>query len=209
MATDKYERECWAAGRLLCGIDEAGFGNLFGSLYIAGTVFPKDFDFNLIPGLNDSKLIKDEKRFALEILIKQYALWWWCEEITPATIDVETGYYAKYRVSAEVINSDKNTFDNLHIFMDGNVKIDKVKDCFINDCLVKGDSLVKTISASSILAKCAQRRQIMELGPQYPEYKVEKTNGYWSKDQVEAIVKFGPTKWHRLSYLKNIQWQKN
>ena len=207
MATDKYERECWAEGKLLCGVDEAGFGNLFGSCFISGVVFPTGFDFDLLDGLKDSKLLKDEKRFALEPLIKSYAVWWFCEEIIPEVIDKETAYYAKYRVAGEAINSDQNPHRNLKIVMDGNVRIKNLLPEFGNECLAKGDLLCKSISAASIISKCAQRRQIIKLAPLFPEYGVYKTNGYWSKEHEEAIKKFGPTQWHRLSYLKNI-WEK-
>ena len=39
---------------------------------------------------------------------------------------------------------------------------------------------------------------------EYPHYDWIKNKGYLTKTHIEAIQKFGTTKYHRLSFLKNI-----
>jgi len=196
------EEEVWGRNKLLIGVDEVAYGNLFGSLFIAGVVFPKGFDFNNIPDLDDSKKVKDVKRFEIEPLITKNALWYFCGEVTPAVIDVESAYHAKYRVAKEHIETCSFPHEDISVLMDGNVIIKGLN--VESKCLIKGDSLCKTISAASILAKCAQRRQILSLADDYSEYDIANNNGYHSKKHRAALIKYGPTPYHRKTYIKKI-----
>lgn len=196
-----YEAAEWRDDKLLCGVDEVGYGSIFHSCYIAGVIFSNGFDFNLLPGLTDSKKLKDSKRFILETLIKEHALTWFCEEITSDVIDVETAYHAKYRVAGQAIN--KLVVNKpLVVVMDGSVKIPNLNTDIESRSLIKGDVLVKTISAASIIAKCTHRRKMIELADQFSDYDIINNNGYGTIKHEAAIRQFGLTQHHRRTYCK-------
>lgn len=208
MATDQLERECWAEGRTLLSCDESGFGCIAGRMYCAGVVFPIDYDFGRLPGLNDSKELSDEKRFELEPLIKQDALWWFCEAATAAEIDAGEGtphnvYWLRFELAERAINN--HLFENPRpiVLMDGNKALRLPG--WDSRCLVKADLYCKTTSAASVLAKCAKNREMDVLHKQYPEYGWNSNKGYWKKEHVVAIEKFGFTEYHRRSYCKRIK----
>lgn len=209
MATDQLERECWAAGKLLCGVDEAGYGCLAGSLHVASVVFPANHDFSTLKGLNDSKKISDQQRFQLEPLIKQTALWWSCESATAAEIDAAAGtdrnvYWMRFELAERAINFflSENPVQTT-LVMDGNkaLRIPGADSRF----LVQGDAKCLTIAAASVLAKCAKNREMAALHEQHPEYGWDRNNGYWKADHVAAIEKLGFTDYHRRSYCSKIK----
>jgi ribonuclease HII len=195
------EETAWQDDKLLCGVDEVGYGSIFHSCYIAGVIFPTGFDFSILPGLTDSKKLKDAKRFALEPIIKENALSWFCEEITAAIIDIETAFHAKYRVASEAIN--KIALEKpLIVVMDGSVKIPNLNTGIESTSLIKGDLLVKSISAASIIAKCTHRRKMMELANVFSNYDIVNNNGYGTSKHEAAIRQFGLTQHHRRTYCK-------
>lgn len=74
--------------------------------------------------------------------------------------------------------------------------------------IIKGDSKSASIAAASILAKVTRDRYMQKLHEEYPQYNWAKNAGYLTKEHIEAIKKYGVTKYHRKSFLKNILNQK-
>lgn len=74
--------------------------------------------------------------------------------------------------------------------------------------IIKGDSKSASIAAASILAKVTRDRYMQKLHEEYPQYNWAKNAGYLTKEHTEAIKKYGITKYHRKSFLKNILNQK-
>lgn len=75
---------------------------------------------------------------------------------------------------------------------------DEIKLQVPHECIIKGDSLHKCISAAGILAKVARDTFVLTvLSPQYPLYGWEKNKGYGTHDHLEAIAKHGVTSAHR------------
>ena len=70
--------------------------------------------------------------------------------------------------------------------------------------IIKGDSKSASIAAASILAKVTRDRYMQRLHEEYPQYNWAKNAGYLTKEHIEAIKKYGITKYHRKSFLKNI-----
>ena len=67
-------------------------------------------------------------------------------------------------------------------------------------CIVKGDDLVTSIGAASIVAKVTRDRWMKEISTQYPQYLFEKNKGYGTADHIEAIRNNGFTNIHRRSF---------
>ena len=66
--------------------------------------------------------------------------------------------------------------------------------------IVKGDSLVKAISAASILAKTARDAEMMRLDERYPAYGFANHKGYSTPEHLAALKVFGPCEIHRRSF---------
>ena len=77
-------------------------------------------------------------------------------------------------------------------------------DNYINHvCVVNGDNTYKSIAAASILAKTYRDEWINKLVDENPElekYDLRNNKGYGTKKHLEAIKKYGITRWHRKSF---------
>ena len=78
---------------------------------------------------------------------------------------------------------------------------DKGAEIFVPfDTVVKGDSKYISIAAASILAKTERDHIMTSLGELYPQYNWKKNKAYPTKDHRDAIAKYGPCPYHRLSF---------
>ena len=66
--------------------------------------------------------------------------------------------------------------------------------------LKKADSLIKEVSAASIIAKVARDRYMAEIAPQYPAYGFEKHVGYGTALHKKALLEHGICPEHRTSF---------
>lgn len=66
-----YEKDFWAKGQLVAGVDEVGRGPLAGPVVAAAVVLPEDFS---LLEVNDSKKLSPQKRLALYPKILQEAV---------------------------------------------------------------------------------------------------------------------------------------
>jgi ribonuclease HII len=67
-------------------------------------------------------------------------------------------------------------------------------------CIIKGDGKYLNIAAASILAKTYRDEYMDQIAEEFPEYSWKQNKGYPTKAHREAIQKFGPTKFHRMSF---------
>lgn len=175
------------------GCDEAGRGCLAGPVFASAVILPKDFYH---PLLNDSKKLTDKQRNKLRPIIEECAIAWSVQSVSPQDID-------KINILNASILAMHKSLDNLivnpqFILVDGN-KFKAYKD-IPYECIVKGDGKYAAIAAASILAKTHRDEYMLNLAKEYPNYGWEKNMAYPTKAHREAIVKFGITPHHRLSY---------
>ncbi len=183
--------------KYICGVDEAGRGPLAGPVCAAAVILPPDTE---IEGLNDSKKLSEKKREALFDIIKQKAIAYsiafgTLEEIEEVNI-LEATFLAMNRaIDGLEIKAD-------YALIDGNRVPNGIKiPC---ETVVKGDAKSSSIAAASILAKVTRDRLLLEYDKKYPEYNFKKHKGYGTKEHTEAILKYGPSEIHRLSFLKKL-----
>lgn len=85
-----------------------------------------------------------------------------------------------------------------HIIVDGN-RFKPYKSVH-SETVVKGDGKFMSIAAASILAKTYRDDYMNNLDKEYPQYGWKKNKGYPTKAHRDAILKYGVTPYHRLSF---------
>ena len=66
--------------------------------------------------------------------------------------------------------------------------------------IIKGDAKSISIAAASVIAKVTRDKMMYELDKKYPMYDLKNNKGYGTKKHLEAIEKYGITKYHRLTF---------
>ena len=193
MASMEYENKYYDLGyKSIMGIDEAGRGPLAGPLVVAGVIFNKGYENELI---NDSKKLTEAKREALYDIIKKDALHIFVKIIDERTIDRLDIYHATKWAMEEIVKDANEICD---VVLVDAMKIE-VKDKEVLP-LIHGDALSTSIAAASIIAKVTRDRIMYELDKKYPEYDFKNNKGYGTKKHMEAIDLYGIRDCHRMSY---------
>lgn len=205
------------------GIDEAGRGPMFGRVYVAGVVLPKDDPTFHYADMKDSKKFHSETKIrAVAEYIKTNALAWHVAYVEPDVIDTINIRQAVLRGMHECAREcmkqlqcahpDMNPWQDAFLLVDGNdftpyTQFDTVADtiqCMRHETVEGGDNTYCSIAGASILAKVTRDDYILELCNQYPElnarYQLGKNKGYGTKTHLDGIRAHGITQWHRRSF---------
>ena len=176
---------------LIAGVDEVGRGPLIGPVVTAAVILPKDYKNE---DINDSKKLTEKKREKLYDIIKKDAIAIGIGMCSEKVIDEINILEATKKAMKEAIN-------NLEV-KPNHVLIDAVKlDIDLpSTSIIKGDAKSISIAAASIIAKVTRDRMLVEMDKEYPIYDLAKNKGYGTKKHIEALNKYGPCKYHRLSF---------
>lgn len=195
------------------GVDEAGRGPLFGRVYTAAVILPRELDCSEI---KDSKRFTSEKKLKrVYEYIRQHALFYSIDYVSEETID-------KINIREATFLSMKKSIKNIlkKINYDFKIEIDilidgtdfnglnyfynnEIKDIPVH-LIKKGDSVYYNIAAASILAKVSRDEYIYELCKldinldNY--YHLSKNKGYGTKQHRDGIKEYGLSKYHRKSF---------
>lgn len=187
-----YENQLWDIGRIPAGVDEAGRGPLAGPVVAASVILSKE---NPIEGLNDSKALTPGKRSKLFDIIRERA-------VSFAVGIVENDLIDEINILQATIKAMESSIIGLAVkpdlvYIDGNRPTTlEIKQ----QTIVKGDTKCQSIAAASIIAKVTRDRIMEELNEIYPQYGFLKHKGYPTKAHYEAIIKYGPSPVHRLTF---------
>ncbi len=193
----KYERHYWSQGiRLIAGIDEVGRGPLAGPVVAAAVIIPPNF---YIPGLNDSKKLREEER-------EEYY-----ESILKKALGIGIGIVDNKEI--DKINILQASFKAMKIALNHLVNQDIVPEFVIVDgdkpvpgitipqkAIVNGDAESVSIAAASVVAKVTRDRMMIKMSQDYPGYGFERNKGYGAPEHLLALRKLGPTPMHRFSF---------
>lgn len=212
------------------GVDEAGRGPLFGRVYSAAVILPKDDSFDH-SRMKDSKKFHSKKQIEEAAdYIKQNALAWYVSFEDEKVIDQinilqatqKSMHHCILNVQKQYNEHIKNEENKKQIqnpvipryllLIDGNYfnpitilnKETKKLETIPYTCVEGGDNKFSAIAAASILAKVERDRYIEDLCNENPEliekYGIDQNKGYGAKRHLDGIQKHGITIWHRRSF---------
>ncbi len=175
----------------VAGVDEAGRGPLAGPVVAAAVIL----DLGHVPaGLADSKLLTAARREELY-------------EAILASSDVAVACVSAARIDATDIR--KASLEAMRRSLAALVR----RPAFIlvdgrdlppwdgpGEAFVKGDRLVASIAAASIVAKVTRDRLMARLGQTYPAYGFDRHAGYPTAAHRAVLTQMGPCPFHRLTF---------
>lgn len=200
------------------GVDEAGRGPLFGRVYVASVILPKDMSFDHFK-MKDSKKFHSKKKIQeVSEYIKENAIAWSVSYEDESTIDtiniLQATQLSMHKSILKTIENNytkDNTKKKYKLLIDGNYFKPFTDKTYLKHvetldsvCIEGGDNKYTAIAAASILAKVARDQYIEELCELNPElderYSILSNKGYGAKKHIEGIKEHGITIWHRRSF---------
>ena len=182
----------WDKTGLIAGVDEAGRGPLAGPVVAAAVILD---DRNPIEGLADSKVLSPARREKLFDLICARAL---CCSIAAASVEeidrlniLQATMLAMRRAVLGL------RLKPVKVLVDGN-RIPVLE--MLSEAIVRGDALIPSISAASILAKVHRDRWCAQLHLRFPQYGFAAHKGYGTQQHMAALREYGACPEHRRSF---------
>jgi len=199
-------KQFYEKNKLEVGLDEAGRGCLLGPVCISGVIWlNEDPDKEII--LKDSKKCSEKFRNKCYDYIINNCISYHIQLIDNHEIDKKNILQCSIEGMHLCLDEISKNIHFDTILVDGNhfkCYYSKELDEYIyHKCIIKGDNTYKSIAAASILAKTYRDNYIIQLVKDYPElekYDIQNNKGYGTKKHMEAIEKYGITKWHRKSF---------
>ena len=202
------------------GVDEVGRGPLFGRVYTAAVVLPKDDSF-------DHSRVKDSKKFNSKKKIeeaadyvKKNAIAWYVsfedekvvDEINILQATQRSMHSSILETRKQIIGKMKDKNYKIELLIDGNYfkpitilnKTTSKMETIPYTTIEGGDNKYTAIAAASILAKVERDKYINDLCEQNPTlseyYSIDSNKGYGAKKHLDGIKEHGITIWHRRSF---------
>lgn len=186
------ERELRARGfRAVAGVDEVGRGALFGPVVAAAVILSPD---RPVRGLNDSKQLDPQRRAVLAERIRERAVAWSVAAVDAAVIDWINIYQASKLAMEMAVG-----------------RLTPPPDFLLTDAMplslltpqrpiIKGDAQCHAIAAASIVAKVWRDERMRIWDAVFPQYGLAAHKGYFTPEHAQALLEYGPTPLHRLSF---------
>lgn len=182
---------------IVVGVDEVGRGSLAGPVAACAFILNRN---NISSGIDDSKKLSKKTRDLLY------------NELTASTNGHIFAIGMASNIEIDEINilnatmlAMKRAVNNLSVpfnkvIIDGNRVPDDLQNA---SCIIDGDAKYIEIAAASIIAK-VYRDNLMANLIESDQYGFAQHAGYGTKAHIDAIKKYGASKIHRRSFLKNI-----
>ena len=178
----------------IAGVDEAGRGACAGPLVIASVVLNDPFAPELAV-VRDSKEITEGKRDAIFDLIHQVAA-------SVSVVIVPASEVDSRGVHAANLDGMRRAVQGLsvepaYVLTDGYA----IEGLGVPNLAVwKGDQVVVSISAASVIAKVTRDRIMREMDLEFPQYGFAGHKGYITAAHTKALNEHGPCEQHRRSF---------
>ncbi len=190
-----FAQECGAS--VVVGLDEVGRGSVAGPLAVGAVILP---DEPQIPLLNDSKQLEPALREEIACRIKEIALAYTVQYVSPHDIDANGMTVSLMRAfSAAVAAIEQQGVSVDLLLLDGNpLHFDKRERN-----IVKGDAKCASIAAASVIAKVERDALMVSLSKEYPQYGWDQCKGYASAAHIQAIREYGLSPYHRATFCQS------
>jgi ribonuclease HII len=178
----------------IAGVDEAGRGACAGPLVIASVVLHDPFAPELAV-VRDSKEIPENKRDAVFELIHRIAA-------SVSVVIVPASEVDSRGVHAANLDGMRRAVQGLsiepaYVLTDGYA----IEGLGVPNLAVwKGDQVVVSISAASVIAKVTRDRIMREMDLDFPQYGFAGHKGYITAAHTKALNEHGPCAQHRTSF---------
>ena len=178
----------------IAGVDEAGRGACAGPLVIASVVLNDPFAAELAV-VRDSKEIPENKRDAVFDLIHQVA-------VSVSVVIVPASEVDARGVHAANLDGMRRAVQGLnvepaYVLTDGYA----IEGLGVPNLAVwKGDQVVVSISAASVIAKVTRDRIMRDMDIEFPLYGFAGHKGYITAAHTKALNEHGPCVQHRTSF---------
>jgi len=191
--TLKHEKNAGNCGFVnIAGVDESGRGPLAGPVVAAAVVLKK---WRFRSRIDDCKLLSAKARLEAYYEITENSDYSICV-INSNIVD-----------KINILNATKLAMEKAvaglscragFLLIDGNMNVDMGLE---GKSIIKGDRISLSIASASILAKVCRDRIMETVHRIYPEYGFRVHKGYATKMHLGALEKYGPTQFHRRSFL--------
>ena len=196
------------------GIDEAGRGPMFGRVYAAAVILPKDDSFN-------HNMVKDSKRFHSKKKINEVYEYVKQHALSSAVHYHDAEYIDEHNIREAVLScmhqcvktiktSEAMNNKRTRLLVDGNDfrPYTSFDGTMIRSephvCIEGGDNKYTAIAAASILAKVERDTWVLSECEKDPtlvqRYGIDRNKGYGTKQHLEGIHKYGISSLHRKTY---------
>jgi ribonuclease HII len=195
--------------KYIIGIDEVGRGPLAGPVCVGLCAIKKEKlkqAKKLFKNFKDSKQLREEQRYIwlekIKFAEKQGFLYYTAQFSSEKIIDKKGISFAIKSAMNKCIDNFGFKSKDVEMLLDGSLY---APDNFKNQkTIIKGDEKELPIALASIVAKIKRDEFMKKIAESYPGYGFEVHKGYGTKSHREMILKNGPSKIHRLSFLKKI-----
>ncbi len=178
----------------IAGVDEAGRGACAGPLVIASVVLNDPFTPELAV-VRDSKEIAEAKRDAVFDLIHQVAASVSVVIVPASEVDARGVHAANLDGMRRAVQG--LTIEPAYVLTDGYA----IEGLGVPNLAVwKGDQVVVSISAASVIAKVTRDRIMREMDVEFPQYGFAGHKGYITAAHTKALNEHGPCAQHRQSF---------
>lgn len=185
--------------------DEVGRGSLIYNVVSCAIVMPFEYaeDDKYVGLIKDSKKCTHKRLLELSEYIKDTAIAWGIGSANVNEIDEHNILNATMIAMHRALDSVQEQVEFEKIVVDGNrfkTYMSPSGDFVPHKCIINGDASQLGVAAASIIAKVYRDNCVEEIAKEFPQYKWDKNKGYGTKDHIDALMQYGPTKYHRLSF---------
>ena len=151
-------------------------------------------------GVNDSKKLSSKTRKSLLPKILELSQDWGLGQSSVREID---RYGIRHATELSMIRAIyKLKLKPSKIYIDGSLPLRLWPGKQEN--IIKGDSILTSIAAASILAKVKRDLLMIRLEEKYKGYLIQKNKGYGTSDHFLSIKHLGITNMHRKTFIKKL-----
>jgi len=187
-------------GRTIIGVDETGRGSCFGPIVTCAVAFPPGgLPDSLASRIRDSKVMTPGSREEVAAMLRATVSFaFGCA--SAAEVDAINPLRATMLAMAAAVARLPH-YGDPWVIADG-PHMPSVR--LPGEALIRADASIPEVGATSIIAKVFRDALVVRLARRYPGYGLERHAGYGTKAHFAAVASLGPTRHHRLTFLRRV-----